>query len=161
SDRKSVKRHKKVCSSLTQLQNSLGRINDIATHKALFTDIINNPRRGLTEKQNHQRAFAAGLIIGDQRARIPGLIDKARKAYNRFDSAKPFWSRRWDCSRVQSGDEETPSVGQSVNAPQCSCSFGVRLFEERTPSLLGRGPTSSSSERLMSAFGPKWTFHSL
>ena len=112
SDRKSVKRHKKVCSSLTQLQNSLGRINDIATHKALFTDIINNPRRGLTEKQNHQRAFAAGLIIGDQQARIPGLIDKARKAYNRFDSAKPFWSRRLDCSRVQSGDEETPSVGQ-------------------------------------------------
>jgi triphosphatase len=99
SDKKSVKRRKKVISSLMQLQNSLGSINDIATHKALFTDIINNPRRGLTAKQNHQRAFAAGLIMGDQQARIPGLIAKARKAYTRFDSAKPFWRR--DRSRVQ------------------------------------------------------------
>jgi CHAD domain-containing protein len=65
SDKKSAKRCKKVCSALRQLQNSLGRINDIATHTALLTHTINNPRRRLIEKQNHQRAFAAGLIIGD------------------------------------------------------------------------------------------------
>jgi CHAD domain-containing protein len=69
-DKKSARRRKKVFSSLTQLQNSLGRINDIATHKALFTNIVDNPRRGLSAKQNHQRAFAAGLIIGDQQARV-------------------------------------------------------------------------------------------
>src|SRR5262245_29706139 len=99
SDKKSVKRRKKVISSLMQLQSSLGSINDIASHKALFADIINNPRRRLTEKQKHQRAFAAGLIIGDQQARIPGLVEKARNAYRRFNNAKPFWRR--DYSIIQ------------------------------------------------------------
>ena len=102
--KKSVKRRKKVLSSLNRLQNSLGRINDIVTHQSLFTDIINNPRPGLTAKQNQQRAFAAGLIIGDQRARIPGLLDTARKAYERFDRAKPFWKlshRRTSSSQLQ------------------------------------------------------------
>jgi triphosphatase len=89
--KKSGKRRKKALSSLTQLQTALGRINDIVTHKALFTGIIANPRRGLTAKQNHQRAYAAGLIIGDQQAQIQGLLDRARKAYSRFDNVKPFW----------------------------------------------------------------------
>ena len=111
-DKKSARRRKKVFSSLTQLQNSLGRINDIATHKALFTNIVDNPRRGLTAKQNHQRAFAAGLIIGDQQARIPALVDDACKAYARFDSAKPFWSRHREFFRVQSGDDKTRSIGE-------------------------------------------------
>ena len=41
--KKSAKRCKKIRSSLTQLQNCLGRINDIVTHKALFADIIASP----------------------------------------------------------------------------------------------------------------------
>ena len=112
SDKKSVKRRKKVFSSLTQLQNSLGRINDIVTHRALFTNIIDNPRRGLTANQNHQRAFAAGLVIGDQQARIPALIDEARKAWARFDRAKPFWSRIREFSHVPTADDQAHSVGE-------------------------------------------------
>src|SRR5664280_1021338 len=91
SGNKSKKRSKKVLSSLTQLQNCLGGINDIVTRKALFAEIIANPKRGLTAEQNRQRAFAAGLIIGDQQAQIRHLLDGARKAYSRFDSAKAFW----------------------------------------------------------------------
>jgi CHAD domain-containing protein len=91
SGKKLGKRRKKVLSSLTQLQTALGRINDIITHKGLFTEIIADPRRGLTATQNHQRAYAAGLIIGDQQAQIQGLLDRARKAYSRFDNVKPFW----------------------------------------------------------------------
>jgi triphosphatase len=91
SGKKSKKRSKKVLSSLTQLQNCLGGINDIVTRKALFADIIANPKRGLTAEQNRQRAFAAGLIIGDQQAQIRHLLVGARKAYSRFDGAKIFW----------------------------------------------------------------------
>ena len=58
-----------------RLQNCLGGINDIVTRKALFADIIARPGRGLTAEQNRQRAFAAGLIIGDQQAQIRHLID--------------------------------------------------------------------------------------
>ena len=104
SGKKSKKRSKKVLSSLTQLQNCLGGINDIVTRKALFAEIIANPKRGLTAEQNRQRAFAAGLIIGDQQAQIRHLLDGARKAYSRFDSAKAFWKlprRRSDVSPPQ------------------------------------------------------------
>jgi hypothetical protein len=45
----------------------------------------------LTGEQNRHRAFAAGLIIGDQQAQVQKLLDRARKAYSRFDSAKTFW----------------------------------------------------------------------
>jgi len=89
--KKSAKQYKKIRSSLMQLQNCLGKTNDIVTHKALFTDIINSPARGLTEEQNRHRAFAAGLIIGDQQAQLGQLRDRARKAHSRFESARPFW----------------------------------------------------------------------
>jgi len=91
SRRKSVKRRKRVLSSLTRLQDSLGRINDIVTHKTLLTDITAIPRPGLTPEQDDRRAFAAGLIMGDQHARIQGLLDSARKAYSRFNDTKSFW----------------------------------------------------------------------
>ena len=65
--------YKKIRSSLTQLQNCLGGINDIVTRKALFADIIATPARGLTAEQNRHRAFAAGLIIGDQQAQVQEL----------------------------------------------------------------------------------------
>jgi hypothetical protein len=89
--KKATKRCKETLKSLTQLQNCLGGINDIVTRKALFAEIIANPRRGLTAEQNRRRAFAAGLIIGDQQAQVPHLLDGARKAHSRFDSAKVFW----------------------------------------------------------------------
>jgi inorganic triphosphatase YgiF len=89
--KKSAKQCKKVRSSLMQLQNSLGRLNDIVTHKALFTDIINDRGKGLTEQQSRHRAFAAGLVIGDQQAQMERLLDRARKSYSRFDSARAFW----------------------------------------------------------------------
>ena len=89
--KKATKRCEKVLSSLMQLQNCLGGFNDIMTRKALFAEIVANPRRGLTAEQNHRRAYAAGLIIGDQQAQIQGLLDRARKAYSRFDGAKVFW----------------------------------------------------------------------
>jgi triphosphatase len=89
--KKSAKQSKKIRSSLMQLQNSLGGLNDIATHKALFSEIITSRARGLTEEQSRHRAFAAGLIIGNQQAQVEKLRDRARKAYARFDGAKPFW----------------------------------------------------------------------
>ena len=89
--KKSAKQCKKIRSSLMQLQNCLGKVNDIVTHKALFTDIIESQARGLTKEQSRQRAFAAGLIIGHQQAQVEKLLDRARKAHSRFARAKAFW----------------------------------------------------------------------
>src|SRR3984957_485213 len=89
--KKSAKQCKKIRSSLMQLQNCLGKVNDIVTHKALFTDIIESQARGLTKEQSRHRAFAAGLIIGHQQAQVEKLLDRARKAHSRFARAKAFW----------------------------------------------------------------------
>jgi len=89
--KKAAKRRKTILSSLTQLQNCLGGINDIETRKALFAEIMAHPTRSLRAEQNHRRAFAAGLIIGDQQAHIHHLLNGARKAHSRFASAKIFW----------------------------------------------------------------------
>jgi triphosphatase len=89
--KKAAKQRKKNLSSLMQLQRCLGGINDVMTRKALCADILASPGRGLTGEQNRHRAFAIGLIIGDQEAHIQQLVDSARKACFRFDSAKIFW----------------------------------------------------------------------
>jgi hypothetical protein len=57
-----------VGSFLTQLRASLGKLNVIVTHKALFMEIVDHQAKALTEQQSRHRAFAAGLIIGDQQA---------------------------------------------------------------------------------------------
>ena len=89
--KKSAKQCKKIKASLIQLQNCLGRINDIVTHRALFADIISSHARGLTEEQGRHRAFAAGLIMADQQAQMQKLLDRARKAHARLERAKAFW----------------------------------------------------------------------
>jgi CHAD domain-containing protein len=105
--KKCAKRCKTINSSLMKLQNSLGKLNDIVTHKILFADIIARPTKGLTGEQNHHRAFAAGLIIGDQQAQVQKSLDRARKAYSRFDSAKAFWKlpRRSNAAQVSAIQE--------------------------------------------------------
>src|SRR6266700_428793 len=85
------KQCKKMKSCLMQLQGCLGRLNDIVTHKALFAGIIERPAGGLTQEQGRHRAYAAGLIIGDQQAQVGKLLDRARKAHSRFERGKAFW----------------------------------------------------------------------
>jgi inorganic triphosphatase YgiF len=89
--KQSAKRRKKIVSSLRQLQDCLGGLNDIVTRKAFCAEIIVSPGRGLTAEQSRHRAFAAGLVTGNQQARARKLLDGAREAYSRFDGAKIFW----------------------------------------------------------------------
>jgi CHAD domain-containing protein len=110
--KKTTKRCEKVLSSLIQLQNCLGGFNDIMTRKALFAEIVANPRRGLTAEQNHRRAYAAGLIIGDQQAQIQKLLDRARKMHARFDRAKVFWKLPRPRSAVV--PPQPPSAGNQL-----------------------------------------------
>ena len=90
-DKKTERPYGKFLSSLKQLQNSLGGFNDIMMRKALCAEIIARPGRGLTAEQSRHRAYAAGLVMGNQQALIPRLLDRARKAHVRFDSSKAFW----------------------------------------------------------------------
>ena len=89
--KKATKRRRKFRDSLKELQTCLGGFNDIVTREALCTKVLERPGRSLTEEQRRRRAFAAGLITGDQQAQLGELLARARKAYVRFDDAKPFW----------------------------------------------------------------------
>ncbi len=113
--KKLAKRRKAIRSSLMELQDCLGGIHDIMTRKPLFADILSSPARGLKVEQNRHRAFAAGLIMGDQQAKVQGLLDRARKAYSRFDGAKPFWKLRRQ--RSISLPQAPASVEPSVSDP--------------------------------------------
>ena len=113
--KKPAKRRKAIRSSLMELQDCLGWIHDITTRKALFANIIASPARGLTAEQNRHRAFAAGLIMGDQQAQVQRLLDRARKAYSRFDGTKPFWKLQ---PRRSIALSQTPASGEpSVSGP--------------------------------------------
>jgi CHAD domain-containing protein len=113
--KKLAKRRKAIRSTLMELQDCLGGINDIATRRALFANIIASPTRGLTAEQNRHRAFAVGLIMGDQQARVGRLFDRASKACSRFDSAQPFWKlpRRHSAAPPPVPSPEKPTVSES------------------------------------------------
>jgi inorganic triphosphatase YgiF len=113
--KKPTKRRKAIRSAVMELQDCLGGINDIATRKAVFANIIASPTRGLTAEQNRHRAFAVGLIMGDQQARVRSLLDYASKAYSRFDGVQPFWKlpRRHNAVAPPVPLSEKPTVSES------------------------------------------------
>jgi triphosphatase len=117
--KKPAKRRKAIRLSLMELQDCLGGIHDVATRKVLFADIISSPARGLTAEQNRHRAFAAGLITGNQQAHVQRLLDRARKAYSRFNKAKPFWKlqRRHSIALPQEPASGEPSVSDPSAIP--------------------------------------------
>jgi len=89
--KKAGKRHDTFHATLKQLQTCLGGLNDIMARKALCADVLESPGRSLSEEQRRHRAFAAGLIIGDQQAQVRKLLERSRKAHSKFADAKAFW----------------------------------------------------------------------
>jgi triphosphatase len=88
-ERKSTKRSGKFLSSLKHLQTSLGGLNDVTTRNALCDRILGKTRSGRGEER--ERAFAAGLIAGNQDARRADLLSEAAKAHAQLEDLKPFW----------------------------------------------------------------------
>lgn len=78
--------------SLKNLQTALGDVNDIAVRTGLKAEIISEKKTRADVQKLQHRAFAAGLIIGHQRAQIESIVKTAERAYKDFLDAKPFWS---------------------------------------------------------------------
>jgi len=86
---KSDKRRKATLASLKAVQDALGGLNDIATREGLASEI--GLSRNQPNKATRERAFAAGIILGYQKARVQQLLDAAEIAYAKFSKMKPFW----------------------------------------------------------------------
>jgi CHAD domain-containing protein len=91
SGKKAARRGAKFQSALRRLQTCLGDFNDIMTSKARCDTIVKHPARGLSAEQKMQRAFAAGIVTGDQQGRLLELRGRGLKAHSRFSDVKPFW----------------------------------------------------------------------
>jgi inorganic triphosphatase YgiF len=91
--KKAARRQQDFLAGLEKLQDALGELNDIAVHENLTERIADAPdgkrRAGRTRK-----AFAAGRLSGREEARIASVLKDARRAYDAFAEAKPFWSNR-------------------------------------------------------------------
>jgi CHAD domain-containing protein len=73
--------------NLQNLQDSLGALNDIAVHQKLLTKL------GLDDVGDRSRlaSFAAGAVVGNERAEVKPLLKIARKGARNLRQAEKFW----------------------------------------------------------------------
>lgn len=81
--RKKVKRY---LSQVKQLQDSLGRLNDIAHARSVLSQLAP------AQKNNGDLRFAAGTMQGWYRARRPRLVKKTMKRWAKLRQAERFWA---------------------------------------------------------------------
>lgn len=83
-DKKAVKRHAAFVKALSELQDQLGALNDIATGHEVVRDIAG-------EDTVASALFAAGITAADQEAHTHKLLAAATDAHEDLVDAKPFW----------------------------------------------------------------------
>jgi triphosphatase len=80
-----LKRHR---AALKVLQSALGKLNDMQVHDRMAGDFVHAKQRA---KKQPQKAFALGLISGEDHAHAHALIAKAADAGHDLAAVKPFW----------------------------------------------------------------------
>jgi triphosphatase len=88
-DGKEAGRYKTFVRALHELQDRLGELNDIAVHENLSTAVAEASAARAMARPH--RAFAAGLVVGHEEARLQSVLQAAEQAYDRFSKAKRFW----------------------------------------------------------------------
>ena len=88
---KQARRRKAALSSVKALQDALGALNDISTRERLASQIALSGRRDAWSSGARRRAFAAGVVLGTQEARVDQLERAAERACTRLLEVKPFW----------------------------------------------------------------------
>jgi triphosphatase len=89
--KKSSKRRKVFLAALEEMQDCLGDLNDIAMHENLTTEIARHARPKSQGRDRSQEAFAAGVLTGQEEARLTAVRDAARASCARFAKAGPYW----------------------------------------------------------------------
>jgi inorganic triphosphatase YgiF len=77
-------RHAKFLRRLTELQDVLGELNDVATAQRLTFEAVEG-------ESDAAAAFAAGRLAGKAEARIDDLLEQAGESRSKLRKAKPFW----------------------------------------------------------------------
>ena len=88
--RKARRRHKAFAAALSDLQDHLGGLNDLATAHAVMAGLADGSGP-LPEALDGQALFAAGLATADSEAKAGDLLAGAAEAHGRLTDLKPFW----------------------------------------------------------------------
>jgi triphosphatase len=107
--KKAARRSEKLLRALRSMQTALGGLNDVAHRRELCTDLVSSRRGEQAKEATQSRAFAAGLISGDQDARTQALLDDAIRAYVKFADVKPFWKLKELLPLETKSDEADPA----------------------------------------------------
>jgi triphosphatase len=92
------KSKKKFVKKLTQLQDGLGRMNDVAVAETMLAQLIGDASDGSAQAASQRHlAFAAGSILGWHRRRAAEIDLHLIEDWNAFVRAKPFWQND-DCA---------------------------------------------------------------
>lgn len=85
---KSATRRSDFEACLKDLQDSLGRLNDIRVHQALAPKLV----AGRSPKKSSARAFAAGIVTGNEQGQIKPLLSAANKSFRKLAHIPPYWA---------------------------------------------------------------------
>lgn len=86
--KKAHKRHKAFVSTLSDLQDHLGTLNDQATAHMVLSSLVTGPD---PSEIPGETVFAAGLAAGDNEAGAKALLKAAAAAHAELLDVKPFW----------------------------------------------------------------------
>jgi inorganic triphosphatase YgiF len=82
--RKAAKRHKAFVSALSDLQDHLGALNDLATAHEVAASVVSS-------EDSATAAFAAGLTAADGEGAVEALLEASAEAHEELIDVKPFW----------------------------------------------------------------------
>ena len=89
--KKSILRRKDFVTSLQQLQDALGELNDIAVNEKLLKQLGDCEDAGAKRHGGRSRKAFLGHLSGREKALISPVLKEAERAYAAFAKAKPFW----------------------------------------------------------------------
>jgi inorganic triphosphatase YgiF len=88
---KAKKRRKDFAQALKMLQNALGSLNDVAVRDKLGADLASAGTSRSQRTASRRQAFAAGLVVGEQDARVEELLADGIEALHDLRQTAPFW----------------------------------------------------------------------
>jgi triphosphatase len=88
-EKKQEQRRESFLSTLKDMQDCLGELNDIFMHEKLTTTIAT--ASGPRSSKRSRPIFAAGLVTGHEQAWLKSLQAAAEHAFGAFEKIKPYW----------------------------------------------------------------------
>ena len=86
------KRVEKMLTTLGNLQSALGRLNDIASGKAILARIAAERKFNRKDSKWRKPFRLAAMIFEDQEKVRSKQLDKVAEAFDKFEKIKPFWT---------------------------------------------------------------------